>query len=82
MKLENFGKRLNQSNKMARIELIDFYKYLLKTGTIKENGAAHKRMIKLTEISDKEYRQEYLNAFMKSYRKKAALERRSEATSD
>tara|TARA_R100000808_G_scaffold5823_2_gene17593 strand:+ start:5134 stop:5358 length:225 start_codon:yes stop_codon:yes gene_type:complete len=62
MKIENFGKRL-YNNKMATIELIDFYKYLLKIGTIKENGAAHKRMIQLTEMNDKQYREKRLNAF-------------------
>ena len=78
MNLENFGKRLNQSNKMARIELIDFYKYLLKIGTIKTNGAAHRRMVELTEMNDKQYKEERLKAFWKARAKERGNERLSD----
>jgi len=77
MKIENFGKRL-YNNKMARIELIDFYKYLLKIGTIKENGAAHKRMTELTQMNDKQYREKRLNAFFAARAKERGNERLSD----
>ena len=40
-KMTDFGKRLRNSHKMRRIELIHFYEYLVKEGIVSKDGAAY-----------------------------------------
>ena len=72
-KMTDFGKRLRNSHKMRRIELIHFYEFLEEQGTISKDGAAHQRMVDLKKHVTAQDKKERMTALFKRKQNKKAL---------
>jgi hypothetical protein len=71
--MTDFGKRLRNSHKMRRIELIHFYEYLVKEGIVSKDGAAYKRMVDLKKHVTAQDKRERLKSILKMRENKEAL---------
>ena len=71
--MTDFGKRLRNSHKMRRIELIQYYESLEKEGVISKDGAAHKRMVDLKKHVTAQDQRERLKRILKMNKNKEAL---------
>lgn len=71
--MTDFGKKLRNSHKMRRIELIHFYEFLEEEGIISKDGAAHQRMVDLKKHVTAQDQRERLKRILKMRENKEAL---------